>query len=311
MASSVFLSFSIIFTILQGLTLITSGNCNETELNCIPSIRVPRNTVWTVSENTTLKINCTIDIKSNCWQNLVASWCRINDKNECLPMNQPNHTATEWRNISGDQQMFILIFWNLSKQDAGLYRCLTHAPVSTSGHTIRVNVTDGTREESSDMAWLWPYVYISSGIIVLVLTVIVVALLLLRCRGSKERKQRKEQIAENQFSVAHTPSFSPRVRSTLQPGNTHSLPPQLSPTSDLIYGNAPIRASSQKDRHSRGHPANHAAKPRRGHDHFTEELEDEDNPLVYASLNHKVMPRPPVRVTLPEETSEYAAIRVS
>uniref|UniRef100_A0A3B1KJP0 Uncharacterized LOC103042156 n=1 Tax=Astyanax mexicanus TaxID=7994 RepID=A0A3B1KJP0_ASTMX len=308
MASSVFLSFSIIFTILQGLTLITSGNSNETELNCIPTIKVPRNTVWTVSENATLKINCSIFTEPHCWQSLLASWCRINDENECRLMNQSNHRATEWRNITENQRMFILIFWNLSKQDAGLYRCLTHAPVSTSGHAISVNVTDGTREESSDMAWLWPYVYISSGIIVLVLTVIVVALLLLRCRGSKERKQ---QIAENQFSVAHTPSFSPRVRSTLQPGNTHSLPPQLSPTSDLIYGNAPIRASSQKDRHSRGHPANHAAKPRRGHDHFTEELEDEDNPLVYASLNHKVMPRPPVRVTLPEETSEYAAIRVS
>uniref|UniRef100_A0A8B9GVE7 Ig-like domain-containing protein n=1 Tax=Astyanax mexicanus TaxID=7994 RepID=A0A8B9GVE7_ASTMX len=111
------------------------------ELNCIPSVRVPRNTVWTSSENKTLMINCTVNIESDCWKDVSATWCRINDKNECRSMTDSTHFSTAWRNISGSQRMFFLIFWNLSKQDAGLYRCQTQAPVSTLGHVIWVTVT--------------------------------------------------------------------------------------------------------------------------------------------------------------------------
>uniref|UniRef100_A0A3B1K198 Ig-like domain-containing protein n=1 Tax=Astyanax mexicanus TaxID=7994 RepID=A0A3B1K198_ASTMX len=113
----------------------------HTGLNCVPSIRVPRNTVWNAPENETLMINCTVFIEPHCWKDVLASWCRSYDKNECRPMTDSTHFSTAWRNISGSQRMFILIFWNLSKQDAGLYRCQTQAPVSTLGHAIRVTVT--------------------------------------------------------------------------------------------------------------------------------------------------------------------------
>ncbi|XP_049325979.1 uncharacterized protein LOC103040670 [Astyanax mexicanus] len=138
---------SFIFRIISGsvliliLLMIRCGDTTEPELNCIPSIRVPRNTVWTSSENETLMIKCTVFTEPHCWKNLPVSWCRINDKNECRPMTDSTHFSTAWRNISGSQRMFILIFWNLSKQDAGFYRCQTQAPVSTLGHAIRVTVT--------------------------------------------------------------------------------------------------------------------------------------------------------------------------
>ncbi|XP_072512985.1 uncharacterized protein [Salminus brasiliensis] len=322
MASPVF-HLIISLVVLQGLLLITRTNTEE--LDCLTSIRVPRSTVWKAPEKRTLKINCTVIAESHCWKNVSALWCRIDDdNNKCTPLNHYTRTTAEWTNDNRNERMFFLTFWNLSMEDAGLYRCQTHAPVSTESHNINVTVTEsetdievisnenkttnGSQSEPPDMVWLWPYVYICSGIVVLVLIVIVVTLLLIWCRGTKQ--SRKEQIAENQFSAAQTPSYTPPVHGANRPGNTHSLPAQLSPESNCIYGNAPIRASSQRDGPSRRHPASHGAKPGRRCDRFSAEVEDEDNPLVYASLNHKVKSRAPVRVTHPEETSEYAAIRV-
>ncbi|KAI4889458.1 hypothetical protein NFI96_011632 [Prochilodus magdalenae] len=224
--------------------------------------------------------------------------------------------------------MFFLIFWSLSVEDAGLYRCRSDAPVSTSGHTINVTIAASDKEPevlsnenkttghlnnssktgSSEMEHLLPYVYICSGILGTVLIVLVVTLFIIRCRGLKHT--RKEKIADRQSSASQMPQFSP-VHDSLARGNTHSLPGQLTPPSACIYDNAPIRASSQRDGPSRRHPGNHAAKPGQSRDRCKVEVEEEENPLVYASLNHKAMARGQVRVSHPEETSEYAAIRVS
>lgn len=113
-----------------------------------------------------------------------------------------------------------------------------------------------------------------------------------------------------QSSASQMSHFTPSVRDTSPPGNTRSLPAQISPPSDCIYDNAPVRASSQRHAPPRRHPVNHAARPGQSHERFNVEDIEEDSPLVYASLNHTT-PRGPVRVNLPEETSEYAAIRVS
>ncbi|KAL7845607.1 hypothetical protein AOLI_G00237990 [Acnodon oligacanthus] len=324
MASSVFHIISSL-AILLWSSLIICGKTQEPVLDCIPSLRVPRNTVWKFPEKETLKINCTVMTESHCWKNLSASWCKIEDTDHCRPLSYSNHSGTGWRNITENERMFFLIFWNLSLQDAGLYRCKSDGPVFTASHTINVTVTasdthievvsneNRTTNSSvsvpSDLQWLWPYVYICSGIVGLVLIVLVVALLVIRCQGPKQSK--KEKIADLQLNTSQMPPCTPPVHGNVTRGNTHSLPTQLNPPSPCIYDNAPIRVSSQRDGPSRRHPANHTAKPGPSHDRFNMKVEEEENPLVYASLNHKALSRGQVRISHPEETSEYSAIRLS
>uniref|UniRef100_A0A3B4D1G5 Ig-like domain-containing protein n=1 Tax=Pygocentrus nattereri TaxID=42514 RepID=A0A3B4D1G5_PYGNA len=113
----------------------------EPVLDCIPSLRVPRNTVWKSPEKETLKINCTVTTESHCWKNVSVSWCKIEDTDHCRPLNHSNHTGTGWRNITEKERKFFLIFWSLSLQDAGLYRCKSDGPVFTTSHVINVTVT--------------------------------------------------------------------------------------------------------------------------------------------------------------------------
>ncbi|XP_036419390.1 uncharacterized protein LOC118803003 [Colossoma macropomum] len=326
MASFIFHIISSL-AVLLWLSLIICGNTQEPVLDCIPSLRVPRNTVWKFPEKETLKINCTVITESHCWKNLSVSWCKIEDTDHCRPLNQCNYTATEWRNFTENERMFFLIFWSLSLQDAGLYRCKSDGPVATTSHTINVTVTasktyidvvsnenrttNSSISEPSDspMSELWPYVYICSGIAGLVLIVLVVALLIIQCRGPKQ--SRKEKTADSQSNASQMPPFTPPVHENISQGNTHSLPAQLNPPSPCIYDNAPIRVSSQRDGPSRRYPANHMAKPGQNHDRFNMEVEEEEDPLVYASLNHKALSRGQVRISHPEETSEYSAIRLS
>ncbi|XP_017570593.1 uncharacterized protein LOC108437767 [Pygocentrus nattereri] len=322
MASSVFQIISSLAVLLW--VSFICGKTQEPVLDCIPSLRVPRNTVWKSPEKETLKINCTVTTESHCWKNLSVSWCKIEDTDHCRPLNHSNHTGTGWRNITEKERKFFLIFWSLSLQDAGLYRCKSDGPVFTTSHGINVTVTasdtdvevvsnenkttNGSLIVPSDLQWL-PYAYICSGIVGLVLTVLVVALLVIRCQGPKQSK--KEKVADHQSSTSQRPPFTSTVHDSVTRGNTHSLPTQLNPPSPCIYDNAPIRASSQRDGPSRRHLANHTAKPGHSHDCFNMEVEEEENPLVYASLNHKALSRGQVRISHPEETSEYSAIRLS
>ncbi|KAL6481697.1 hypothetical protein MHYP_G00097770 [Metynnis hypsauchen] len=324
MASSVFHIISS-FAVLLWLLLIICGKTQEPVLDCIPSLKVPRNTVWNSPEKETLKINCTIITESHCWKNLSVSWCKIEDNNDCRPLSHSNHTGTGWRNTSENERIFFLIFGNLSLQDIGSYRCKSDGPVFTASHTINVTVTASDTDNEvvsnenkttnsslsvpTDLRWLQPYAYICSGIVGLVLIVLVVALLVIRCKGPKQSK--KEKIADHQSSTSQMAPFTSTVYDNVTQGNSCSLPTQLNPPSPCIYDNAPIRASSQRNGPSRRHPANHTAKRGPNHDRFNMEVEEEENTLVYASLNHKALSRGQVRISHPEETSEYSAIRLS
>ncbi|KAL7845610.1 hypothetical protein AOLI_G00238020 [Acnodon oligacanthus] len=140
MASSIFQVISHL-PVLILLLFSCCGHSKEPVLDCIPSLRVPRNTVWKFPEKETLKINCTVMTESHCWKNLSASWCKIEDIDHCRPLSYSNHSGTGWRNITENERMFFLIFWNLSLQDAGLYRCKSDGPVFTASHIINVTVT--------------------------------------------------------------------------------------------------------------------------------------------------------------------------
>lgn len=101
------------------------------------------------------------------------------------------------------------------------------------------------------------------------------------------------------------------------PRKTKTLPAHVSPLQSCTYDTPPIRVrvTSLRDRSSAGrHPVSQGPT-RRCHDR--QELEDvkeveEENPLIYATLNHKAAPQRPVRVTHVQiEASEYAAVKVT
>ncbi|XP_047673658.1 uncharacterized protein LOC113634778 isoform X2 [Tachysurus fulvidraco] len=123
------------------LILVLLGvRTDESNLFCIRSVRVQRNTGWSARVTERLMINCTV--QSNCKDNITVKWCKIDMKNQCIHLNHSNHTSTEWRTISEWERLFFLIFWNISLQDSGLYNCEILTPVHTMGHVINVTVTD-------------------------------------------------------------------------------------------------------------------------------------------------------------------------
>ncbi|XP_047673654.1 uncharacterized protein LOC113657158 isoform X5 [Tachysurus fulvidraco] len=122
--------------------LSVRANTDESNLDCFPSMWVPRNTVWSARVTERLMINCTIYSEPNCWNNIAVSWCKLDMNKECIYLTHSTHTSTVWRNISESKRVLLLIFWEISLQDSGLYRCIILSPVHTMSHNINVNVTD-------------------------------------------------------------------------------------------------------------------------------------------------------------------------
>ncbi len=110
------------------------------EMNCIPVIRVPRNTVFLAPVMSVLKINCTI-ILPGCYGSPSVSWCKIYGDG-CKYLNYSDHIITEWKNITEHEGMAFLIFLNISMEDTGRYRC-REGDTSVS-HAINVTVTGKT-----------------------------------------------------------------------------------------------------------------------------------------------------------------------
>ncbi|XP_053085712.1 B- and T-lymphocyte attenuator isoform X1 [Pangasianodon hypophthalmus] len=314
------------------LSPLISSNTNESDLDCIPSIMVPRNTVWKAPVMKSLTINCTVDSESHCWKNINVTWCRIDDKNECRALNRSNYTTNEWEKVNKNKRLLFLIFHNISMKDAGLYRCRINSPTPTVSHSINVTVTDYVPDCNTDSKVvtvennttnssnpivakkepLQPYVYIYSGIGVLLLVVVVVSVIVIWCRGQK--KSIKEKIHENQSTATPVADLAPPIYNPRESprSKTQTLPAQLSPPTPSIYDIPPVRVTSLRDRSSAGgHPVNRGS-PIRCHNRDTVETEEDENPLIYATLNHGAVPQRPVRVAHVQiEASEYAAIKVT
>lgn len=91
-------------------------------------------------------------------------------------------------------------------------------------------------------------------------------------------------------------------------GKTHRHLVQLNTPQPCIYDNIPLGVVSQRQRSS---PPRLPDLPRCNHGR-DKMMDEEDNHLVYASLNHDVVQHGSVRVThTGTETSEYAAIKIS
>ncbi|XP_056127718.1 B- and T-lymphocyte attenuator-like isoform X2 [Rhinichthys klamathensis goyatoka] len=282
------------------LSLSVSGTTNRSELQCVQMIRVPRNTVFRACVMTELKINCTIT-QHGCHRSPQVSWCKIYG-NHCKALNHSYYIETEWKNMTEHEGMAFLTFLNLSMEDAGLYRCKEGD--NSVSHAINVTVTVNKEDEvprnqsntsdmnttpDDDLQWLWPYVYICTGIAGLVFIVMAVTLLFIRCQGTNSR--RKDLAYKNQYMETQRSDLPPPP-----PPHPHhnTCPPSDQPTSALyrVCETPPVRGAS---------PAGRAVGIERG---------EEENALVYASLKHQGMSRGPKRTARQEpEPSEYAAIR--
>ncbi|XP_076839204.1 B- and T-lymphocyte attenuator [Brachyhypopomus gauderio] len=316
--------------VLPWVLLLATGISPEPTHQCIATLTVPRNTVWRAAPMQLLKINCTVTTDPHCWKNTSVSWCKVDNGNDCKLLNHSSHTITEWRNITGDKRISFLIFRNLSASHSGIYRCKVDAYVSTVSHNINVTVTDsvttkdnmdtkvernltkpnGSESDNVNWSFLLPYVYICGGILLVVATVMLGSLLIIKCQRPKT--SRKERTAENQYTATQVAYIPNPINNAIshQQGNTHSLPAHLSPSS--MYDIPPTRASSHRDRPSAGSRLANQVAPGRRREQDDVKEEEEDSPLVYASLNHKAIVRRPIKVSLSElDTSEYAAIKTS
>ncbi|XP_060755017.1 B- and T-lymphocyte attenuator-like isoform X2 [Neoarius graeffei] len=317
------------------LSLLTTSNTEGREPTCFASIRVPRNSVSKVHVMGKLKINCTINRGTYCWENITTEWCKVDYDSECKPFNYSNNITKFWMKVNTTQSQLFLIFHNISMQDAGLYRCRIQSPMSIVSHSINVTVTDYVPDCTTDYSivsqennttngssllgknseWLQSYIYIYSGIGVLLFIVIVVCVSVIRCRGQK--KSIKEKIRENQFTATPVADLAPPILIPRESprSKAHANPPCRPlplPTTPAIYDTPPVRLTSLRDRSSRGeHPIN-PRSPRHCHNRDTVQEEKEENPLIYASLNHEAVPQRPVKVAHVQiEASEYAAIKVT
>ncbi|RXN02787.1 B- and T-lymphocyte attenuator-like protein [Labeo rohita] len=291
------------------LSLSVSGTANGSEINCISVIKVPRKTVFQAPVMSKLKINCTV-ILQGCDRNPRISWYKFYG-NDFKALNYSNHMRSEWKNITVHEGMAFLIFQNISMEDAGSYRC--KGGDTSVSHTINVTVTGNVEDKVShnqsnsilgdlnttptdDVVWFWPYVYICSGIAGLVLIVITVTLLIIRCQGTKST--RKDITVKTQYMETQRGDLPPPPPSH---HNTRSPSNQLTSTLYRDCKTPPIRGSSARRVANGSH---NTVGTKRG---------EEENALVYASLNHQAQPRVPRRTARQEpepEPSEYAAIRV-
>ncbi|XP_051558962.1 B- and T-lymphocyte attenuator-like isoform X5 [Myxocyprinus asiaticus] len=287
------------------LLLSVSGNTNGSEINCIATIKVPRNTQFRAHVMTLLIINCTV-IVHEC-QNSSIYWCKIYG-NDCKALNHSNNIKAEWKSITEHDGIAFLTFLNISTEDEGLYRC--RLGETTVSHSINVTVTVGNEEvflnqsktgdlntfPKDGLQWLWPYVYICSGIVGLVVIVMTLSLFIIRRQGTKST--RKNKTTKNQNIGTQRSDQSPPHH------NTHSTSAHLSSALSCVYETPPVRTGSSSGRFS----AN-MAESKGSHNNISTGG-GEENALVYASLNHQAISRGPKRTARQEpEPSEYAAIR--
>ncbi|XP_073808515.1 B- and T-lymphocyte attenuator isoform X2 [Danio rerio] len=284
------------------LSLSVSGTSNGTEPHCDVKLKVPRQTIFKARIMTQLKINCTVT-HNGCQWNPIISWCKIYG-DHCKALNHSDLIKMECRNTAQHEGMAFLIFQNITMENSGSYRC-THGDTSVS-HAINVTITGNGEDEFSHnqsnkipdngLKWLWPYVYICSGIAALVIIIITITLFVFNCQDTKSKTEEltnKNQYMETQSSDLLPPPL-PHPRH-----DTRSLSQQRGSALDRGSEIPPGRGTSSAGRvKERSH---HTVSAGRGED---------DNALVYASLNHQAVPKVHRKTARQEpELSEYAAVR--
>ncbi|XP_031669146.1 uncharacterized protein LOC116352765 isoform X1 [Oncorhynchus kisutch] len=322
--------------------LLFHRDANGQGSDCFPEIRVTRNTVWRASTGKQLKMNCSVFCSNS--PPPPSLWCKVDESNNCNTVNTTTLIQKQLTNLTNTTWISFLTFKNISRGDAGLYRCKLHTAV---GHSINVivseriedttdlyqnNETNSTVSQSdSFLEWVWPYVYSSAGIMVFVIVVITISMLSMHgCKGAcPARKSRNEDQTENQYmAIPMTQQAFPRpnpqshhrgsIRSHQSQDRLQARPQaqaqaQPTPPPDCIYDNAPARGPRRTHPAPGQAAANQVAVPVDTDNTYSNGKEkEEESDIMYAALNHQVKPRAAARPAQPQvEGSEYAAIRVS
>lgn len=178
-------------TFLLLLSQRVSSNTDWSKPQCVTKLKVPRHTVFKSHVMTELKINCPVT-HHGCQRIPIISWCKIYG-DTCTALNHSDVIKTEWKNTAEHEGMAFLVFQNISMEDAGLYRC-KEGKMSLS-HAINVTVTvlsvlnpvptEINPVQDDDLQWLWPYLYICSGVLGLVIILTLILVYIVRHKGRK------------------------------------------------------------------------------------------------------------------------------
>ncbi|CAK6980801.1 B- and T-lymphocyte attenuator-like [Scomber scombrus] len=289
-------------SVLAGLLLTLNAESEDDD--CVPDIKVRRNTVYNTSLGKNLRIKCPVTLCNNSQPPI--SWNKLEKNAVPVNFNRSTHIKTEWENSTPEEGISVLIFQNIQRSDSGRYLCQTGGSVS---HYISVSVYDNgerpndTQENAtitseSDHKQLgdqWMYVYSAAGIVGFVVIVTIISVISMRgCKGTPK----KETHTENQYIVipmdeqpaSHERRGGPSVPSSRRSTRkkTRSSEPDELPR-EHVYGMIKDDQETQRNM-----------------------AEDEASSVVYAALNHQLPRAAPVRPPrLMDESSEYAAIRVS
>lgn len=277
---------------------LTLNADNET-FHCELEIKVQRNTVYKARVGEQLRINCPVQLCNNSPPTI--TWFKLEPDH--TGVNLSNRVKIEWEIKDNVKGTSVLLFQNVISRDSGLYQCRSGNFVS---HTINVTVEDvnvnGTLQNQTNSTptadpngngQMWLYLYSAAGIIGFVFIVIVISVLSMKgCNGKPRKKDQNE-----------TQNIIPMVEQPSQHTSNQALP----------RGSPHRPTSPTSHRSSRKDPSAHTQRSNAygNGDRERQRYGPEEEGVVYVAINHRQLagaPRPQVVV---EETSEYAAIRVS
>ncbi|XP_034031598.1 uncharacterized protein LOC117515198 [Thalassophryne amazonica] len=297
---------------------ITNGGNSE----CESLIKVQRDTVYEVVIGGNLKITCSVVFCSSSPPNV--SWFKFGEKTFVpVDFNRNPHIKKEWETLNHTEGKSYLVFQNILRNDSALYQCQAQGQIS---HAINLSISDhrnpiptpGTPDatrspDAPAKDFFWMYLYCAAAILVFVTIVIVTSVIAMRgCKG----KWQKEVAPDNQYMgipmcEQASPHLSVQAPQRASPSSHHALPSIV--PEPVIYS-VPARQSTRKKMSpSRPHDNKNVCKSNtEGGQRMRDMGEEEGRSIVYAALNHQILPGAAARPRKPrEETSEYAAIRVS
>ncbi|XP_038576254.1 B- and T-lymphocyte attenuator-like [Micropterus salmoides] len=291
--------------------LLLTLNADNEDSNCEVQIKVRRNTVYEAFLGNILRINCTVGFCNS--SPPTVSWFKHEKTSVPVNVSSSSHIKTEWKALKHLEGVSYLVFQNIHSNDSGVYYCQSGLMV---GHIINVSVhvrddehTNVTKKNDTNVPTadsdptenLWMYVYTATGIVAFVIIVIIISVASMRgCKG----KSKKEMQTENQY-MAIPMVEQPLPHASLQPSprGSPSAPPSRRSTrrEQPLQLNEPLPRDSERL----------YSKIKGDRDRKRNTVEEEENSVVYAALNHQLPVGVAARPRRPqEEFSEYAAIRV-
>ncbi|XP_046887147.1 B- and T-lymphocyte attenuator-like isoform X2 [Hypomesus transpacificus] len=197
--------------ILLHLGMKTKGQ----EADCLPHVRVHRNTVMNASSGEDLRMECPVHFCSDAQP--VISWCKLDDSNNCSPFNRSARTETHWQNLTYNTGISFLNMKDVSTNDTGQYRCQYRSDLS---HSIKIIVSERadittTLYEKTEKKILHDIVNVAWIVLFTVLTV--VCMVLFGCWALRDKgKTCSAPVPPLEGTAMQAMSGTPEVQSIIE-----------------------------------------------------------------------------------------------